>query len=102
VQVEDRLAGALADVHDDAVVVEARLARGLGHELQHPLRLVGRELADLAEARDVPLGQDEQVRLGLRIDVPNRNETVRSRDVITLADEAAEEAVLRQRRFPPP
>ena len=54
-QVEDRLARAFADVHDDAIVVEAGLARGLGDEVQHPLRLVGRELADLAEALDMAL-----------------------------------------------
>ena len=64
VQMEDGLAGARADVHDDAVVVEAGALRGLGDEVQHPLRLVGRELADLAEGRHVALGQHEQVRVG--------------------------------------
>jgi hypothetical protein len=55
VEVEDRLATALAHVHEDAVILEAGLAGGLGDEVQHPLRLVRRELGDLAEARDVPL-----------------------------------------------
>ena len=38
-QVEDRLAAALADVHDDAVVVEARPARAYG--LDEPRIAVG-------------------------------------------------------------
>ena len=75
-EVEDRLAAARADVDDHPVVVEAGLARRLGHEVEHPLRLVGRELADVAERVDVPLGDDEQVRLGLRVDVPDRDEAV--------------------------
>ena len=100
-EVEDRLARGFADVHDDAIVVEAGLARGLGDEVQHPLRLVGRELADLAEARDVAYGQDEQMRVGLRIDVADRDEAVRLRNVIALLHELAEKAVLRQRGSPP-
>jgi hypothetical protein len=55
VQVEDGLAATLTDVHENAVVLEAGLSGGLCDEVQHPLRLVGRELGDLAEARDVPL-----------------------------------------------
>ena len=51
-----------ADVDDHTVVVEPAPARGLGDELEHPLRLVGRKLADLPERLDVPLGDDEQVR----------------------------------------
>ena len=100
-EVEDRLPGAWADVDDDAVVVEPLLARDVRDELQHPLRLAGRELRDLAEALDMALRQDEQVRLGLRVDVPNRDEAVRFRDVVALADEPAKEAVLRQRGSPP-
>jgi len=99
---EDRLAAALAHVHDDAIVIEARLARGLCHELQHPLHLVGREFADLAEARDMPLGQDEQVRVGPGIDVADGDEAVGLRDVVAFLYELAEEAVLRQRGSPPP
>ena len=83
-----------------AVVLEAGVARGLGDELEHPLRLLRRELADVAERVDVPLGEDEQVRLGLRVDVADRDEAVRLRDVVALADERAEEAVVRQRRDP--
>src|SRR5436190_24322002 len=99
---EDRLARPRADVDENAIVGEAPLLGGLRDEVEHSFRFVGRELGNVAEAVHVALRQDEQMRLGLRIDVPNRNETVRSRDVITLAEEAAEEAVLRQRRFPPP
>ena len=39
-----------------------RCLRGLGDEVEHALRLVGRELADVAERVDVALGEDEQVR----------------------------------------
>jgi hypothetical protein len=101
VEVEDRLARPCADVDEHAVVGEAGVPRGLRHELEHSLRLVGRELRDLAEALDVALRQDEQVGLGLRVDVPNRDEAVGLRDVVALPDEPAEEAVLRQRRSPP-
>ncbi len=101
-QVEDRLTAALAHVHEDAVILEAGLAGGLCDEVQHPLRLVGRELVDLAEGRDVPLGQDEQVRVGLRVDVADRDEVVALRNVIAFPYELAEETVLRQRRSPPP
>ena len=101
-EVEDRLATALAHVHEDAVVLEAGLAGGLGDELEHPLHLVGRELADLAEGRDVPLGQDEQVRVGPRVDVADRDEAVALRNVVAFPYELAEEAVLRQRGSPPP
>src|SRR5712691_11354504 len=99
---EDRLPAALAHVHVDAVVLEAGLAGGFGDEVQHPLRLVGRELTHLAEARDVPLGQDEQMRVGPRIDVANRDEAVALRKVVAFAYELAEEAVVRQRGSPPP
>jgi hypothetical protein len=99
---EDRLAAALADVHEDAVVLEAGLVGGLCDEVQHPLRLVRRELVDLAEGRDVPLGQNEQVRVGPRVDVADRNEAVGLRNVLALLYELAEEAVLRQRGSPPP
>jgi hypothetical protein len=102
VEVEDRLSRPRADVDEHAVVGEARVPGDLRDEGEHPLRLVGWELRDLAEALDVALREDEQMGLGLRVDVPNRDEAVRLRDMITLADEAAEEAVLRQRRSPPP
>jgi len=101
VQVEDRLATTLAHVHQDAVVVKAGLARSLRDEVQHPLRLVGRKLADLAERRDVPLGQDEQVRVGPRVDVADRDEAVALRNMVAFPYELAEEAVLRQRGSPP-
>jgi hypothetical protein len=102
VKVEDRLARASADVDEHAVVGQAGLPRGLRDELQHPFRFVSRELRDLTEAVDMTLRQDEQMGLGLRVDVPNRDEAVRLRDVVTLANETAEEAILRQRGSPPP
>ena len=101
-EVEDRLATAFSDADENAVVVETGVARRVGDEVEHALRLVGRELADLAEGRDVPLGQDEQVRVGQRIDVADRDEAIALRNVVAFPDEPAEEAVLRQRGSPPP
>jgi hypothetical protein len=102
VEVEDRLAGRRSDVDHHAVVLEARVARRLGDELEHPFRLVRRELTDLAEGLDVPLGQDEQMRLRLRIDIADGNEAVGRPDMLALANEPAEEALVRQRESPPP
>ena len=101
-EVEDRLAPTLAHVHDHPIVVEAGLAGGFRHEVQHPLGLVGRELADLAEGGDVPLRQNEQVRVGPRVDVTDGDEAVGLRNMVALLDELAEETVLRQRGSPPP
>jgi hypothetical protein len=101
VEVKDRLPRPRPDVDEHAVVGEPDVPRGLRDELEHSLRLVRRELRDLAEALDVALRQYEQVGLGLRIDVPNRDEAVCLRDVVAFANEAAEEAVLKQRRSPP-
>ena len=67
--------GPTFDLH--LVVVEAGVARGLRDELEHPLRLARRELADLAERVDVVLGDDEQVHLRLRVDVVDRDEALR-------------------------
>jgi hypothetical protein len=103
VEVKDGLAGAGSHVDGEAVVVEAGLAGGLGDELEHALRFLGRELADLLEAGDVALGQDEQVCFRLGIDVADRDESVSRVDVVALAVEVAEEAIrLRQRGSPPP
>ena len=101
-EVEDRLAAALADVDDDAVVLETGVARGVPDEVEHPLRFVGWKLADLAERRHMALGDHEQVRVGARVDVADRDEAVRLTDVIALAHEVAEETVVRQRGSPPP
>jgi hypothetical protein len=49
----------------------------------------------------VALRDDEQVRLRLGVDVADRDEAVRLRDVLALADERAEKAVVRQRGSPP-
>jgi hypothetical protein len=50
----------------------------------------------------VTLGQHEQVRVRPRIDVADRDEAVGRGDVVPVGDEAAEQAVLRQRGSPPP
>ena len=100
-EMEDRLSRPRPDVDEHAIVGETRPAGGLRDEVEHSFRFVGRELGDLAKAVHMPFRQDEQVCLGLRIDVANRDETVGFRDVVALADETAEEAVLRQRRSPP-
>jgi hypothetical protein len=93
VEVEDRLASSLPDVDDDAIVLEALRLGCVGDELEHALRLVGRELADLAEAGNVPLGNHEQVDVGARIDVLDRDVAVGLRNVVALAVELAEKAV---------
>ena len=76
VEVKDRLSAALADIDEDAVVLEARLLGCLGHEVEHALRLVRRELTDVAKRGDVTLRQHEQVRVGAGVDVPDRDEAV--------------------------
>jgi hypothetical protein len=51
----------------------------------------------------VALRKDEEVRLGLWVDVADRDEPVALADVVTLTGEPAEEAVVvRQRGSPPP
>ena len=101
-QVEDRLPRFRADVDDDLVVLEARGAGGVGDEHEHSSRLIGRELPDVAKRLDVSFGNHEQVRLGLRIDVPDCDEAVRGKDVVPGLVQLAEETVVRQRGFPPP
>jgi hypothetical protein len=100
VQVEDGLPRAFPDVDDNSIILETLSARGVGDEVEHPLRLVGRKRADLPKTRDVSLRQHEQVRGRLRVDVADRDEAVRRGDVVAVADERAEETVLRQRESP--
>lgn len=100
-EMEDRLTATLADVHDNAVVLEAGAPGRLGDELEHALDLVGRELADLTKARHVPLRQDQEVRVGARIDISDGDEAVAGVDVVAFAHQATEEALVRQREFPP-
>jgi hypothetical protein len=102
VEVENRLASPLADVDEDAVVLEPLLSRRRGDELEHPLGLVRREVADVVEARDMTLGEDEQMDVRLWVDISDRYEAVGLCDVLSLLVEAAEEAVFRQRRSLPP
>jgi hypothetical protein len=101
-EVKDGLARARAHVDDDAVVVEPGLAGSSRDELEHALRLFRLELTDVPERVDVALGQHEQVRLGGRVDVVDRDEALPGEDVIPVPNEAAEEALLRQRGSPPP
>ena len=101
-QVEDGLASAGTDVDDDLVVLEARGASGICDEFEHAKCLVRPKLADVAERLDVPLGNHEQVRVCLRVDVLDRDEAARRVDVLATLVELAEEAVFRQRGSPPP
>ena len=68
--------------------------RRLGDEVEHPLRLVGSELGDLAERLDVALG-DARAGASAAFGAMSRIATTprRARDVVALADEVAEEAV---------
>ena len=102
VQVEYRLPRCGADVHDHTVVVQPHAYGGLGYETEHTRRFLVRECGDVAHRVDVPLGQNEQVRLGGGGNVPDRNEAFPCVNVLTLGDEAAEEAIRLQRRAPPP
>src|SRR5258707_3007896 len=94
VQVEDRLSGPCAGIHDDTVVRQPVFCSDFGDEVEHALVLVRAELRDVVERLDVPLGDDEQMRRRLRIDVADRDEAVRARHVVAVAVELAEEAVL--------
>jgi hypothetical protein len=71
--------------------------RSGGDELEHALRLVLRELADIAKRLDVPLGDDEEVRLRARVDVLDGDEAVGLVNVLALRVETAEETVRRHR-----
>lgn len=101
-EMEHRLAGSRTGVDDDTVVAQARSCRHVGDEVEHSLGLAGGKLGDAVEAFDVPLGNDEQVRRSLRIDVADGDEPVDGGDVVALAIEPAEEAIVRQRGSPPP
>jgi hypothetical protein len=102
VKVVDGLAGGRPDVDDDSVVLEPGLASGVAHEGEHAACLLRRELADVAERLDVPLGDDEQMCVRLRVDVADGDEPLGGVDVVALAEEPAEEAVVRQRGRPLP
>ena len=92
----------IESIIDDAIVLEPDLASGVRDELEHPLRLFRRKLADVAERLDVALGDDEQMRVGARVDVGDRDEAVSLTDVVALCVQLAEETVRRHRRSPPP
>jgi hypothetical protein len=99
-EVKDGLPRTRAYVDDDAVVIEPSLASGSGDELEHALRLLRLELADVAEGVDMAFGQHEQMGLGRRVDVADRDVPLPGKDVIPVPDEPAEEALLRQRGSP--
>jgi hypothetical protein len=61
------------------------------------VRLVRCELGDVAERFDMPFGDHQEVRGRLRRDVAHRDEAGGRRDMVALAVELAEEAVVRQR-----
>ena len=101
-KVEDGLARPGPDVDHDPVVLDTGDLRSLGDKLEHPFRLVGRKSADVTKGVHVALGQYEEVGVGLRVDVADRDEAVTCVDVVALADEVAEETIgVRQRRSPP-
>src|SRR3954464_11443696 len=91
---EDRLPCCRADVDGHTVIRQALARSYLRQKLEHPLRFVGRKLTDVAERADVPLGKDEEVNRRLRVDVADRDKAVGRRDVVALAVEPAEEAVV--------
>jgi hypothetical protein len=101
VKVEDRLPAAPADVDDHAVIVEPGLARRVGDEREHPPRLVRLEFGDVAKGLDVPLGDDQEVGVRLRIDVADRDEPVALSNVLARGVQLTEQAVVRQRGSPP-
>ena len=101
-KVEHRLAGASPDVDHDPVVLYTGDLRGLGDKLEHPFRLVGRKSTDVTKGVHVALGQHEEVGVGLRVDVADRDEPVTRVDVVALADEVAEETVGLSPRGSPP
>ena len=101
-KVEDGLARPGPDVDHDPVVLDTGDLRSLGDKLEHPFRLVGRKSADVTKGVHVALGEHEEVGVGLRVDVSDRDEAVTCVDMVALADEVAEETVgVRQRRSPP-
>ena len=100
-EVEDCLPGAAADVDDDVVVLEPFVSRRFGNELEHVLRLVGRKVRNVSECLNVALGDHEQVDVRFRVDVANRDDAGAGADVIALLEQATEEAIVRQRGFPP-
>src|SRR5262249_39720352 len=89
-----RLARPPAHVDGDKVVRQPFPCCDVGHELEHPLGLVRRKLADLTERIDVPLGEDEEVDGRLGVDVADGDEAVGRGDVIAFAVELAEETVV--------
>jgi hypothetical protein len=81
---EDRLPAVRPHVDDDAVVLQSDRSRSGRHELEHPLRFVGRKFSHLTKGRHVPLGDGEEMGLRPRIDVVDRNEALAGVDVLAL------------------
>ena len=94
-QVEDRLSGPCAGVHNHPVVLKPGLTGGVGDEGQHATGFVGGERAHIAEGIDMSLREDEEVHIGLRVDVANRHEPVALRNVLAFARKHAKEAPIK-------
>ena len=75
-QMEHRLTRPRAYIDLDTVIRQSLACSEVGDELEHPLRLLRRKLADLAERVDMALGQDEQVDGRLRVDIADGDEAV--------------------------
>ena len=95
-QMEDRLPGAGTDVDHHLVVVQPGGARRVGHEHQHRARLLWREVADVSECLDVTFRDDEKMRVGLRVDVVDRDEAVGGVDVLAVTEEGIVAATSRR------
>lgn len=101
-QMKHGLPGPGACVDHDTVIGQAFLRSNSGDEVEHPLVLAGVELGDFVEARDVVLGDHEQMSRRLRVNVPDGDEPLGRRHVIAVGVERTEEAALvRQRESPP-
>jgi hypothetical protein len=100
-----RLPSGGANVDDHPVVLEPSRRSRAGNKPEHPFGFVPVERVDLAKRCDVMLGNDEQVNRGFRGDVSNGKEPVGALDNVSrklAAHDLAEDALLRQRRSPPP
>jgi hypothetical protein len=105
VEVENGLARAWPDVHDDAIVIESCFGGRFGHEAEQPVGFFARERVDLEEACDVTLRYHEQVDGRLRSDVLDRDQAVGTADDLrrdVAPDDPAEDAVLLRQRGSPP
>ena len=92
-EVKYGLACSRPDVDDNAVVLEALRGCCLGHEPQHPARLLIRKRIDFAERVDVTLGQHEEMDVCRRRNIADRDEAVDRVHVVAPGDQVTEETV---------